>query len=186
MRPRTRLSRTLRAAVPLALAATVAAGCATSAKLRPEPRADALPEAEVETLLRTEARSWMGAPHVWGGVTREGVDCSGLTLRMYADVFGLRLPRTTAEQVRAGTAIGKENLRPGDLVFFHTEGKRTRHVGIYLCCGEFVHASSSGGVMISRLDEPYWRAAYWTARRLLPSSGAETPAPRDASKTRGW
>ena len=186
MRPRPRRSRTLRAAALLVLAATSAAGCASSAKLGPEPRADAPPEAEVETLLRTEAQSWMGAPHAWGGLSREGVDCSGLTFRMYADVFGLSLPRTTAEQVRAGVPVERKALRAGDLVFFHTQGKRTRHVGIYLCCGEFVHASSSRGVMISNLDEPYWRDAYWTARRLLSPPDAGTPAARDTSNVRAW
>ncbi len=177
----------LRAAVLCALAATLAAGCASSAKVGPAPLADAPPEAEVEALLRTEAQTWMGTPHAWGGTTRDGVDCSGLTSRLYADVFGLTLPRTTEEQVRAGVSVDRKALRAGDLVFFLTEGKRTRHVGVYLCCGEFVHASSSGGVMISKLDEPYWRRAYWTARRLLEgSASAVSPTFEPASKARGW
>ena len=93
------------------------------------------------------------------------------------DVFGLDLPRATASQVQEGIEIDRGDLQPGDLVFFKTR-PRTRHVGIYLGEGEFAHASTSQGVMISQLDDVYWRSRFWTSRRILPTA-PETPlAPR--------
>jgi len=89
-------------------------------------------------------------------------------------LFGLYLPRSTAEQARFGRRIERDELLPGDLVFFRI-GRRTRHVGIYLGQGEFAHASQSQGVVVSRLDDPYWARRYWMARRVLEVQ----PAPVD-------
>ena len=77
----------------------------------------------------------------------------------------MELPRNTALQVQEGSPVSREDLAPGDLVFFRRGG--TRHVGIYLGDDEFIHASTSRGVTISNLDEDYYRRYYWTARRLL-------------------
>lgn len=104
-----------------------------------------------------------------GGTDRSGVDCSGFVQRVYGDLFGIRLPRTTADQVHRGIDISDSQLRPGDLIFF-LPSRTLRHVGIYLGDGQFAHASKSNGVMISNIDEPYWRRAYWTARRVLPDN----------------
>lgn len=134
-------------------------------------------ETEVEQRLRAEATRWSGTPHQWGGHSRRGVDCSGLTQRFYADLFGVDLPRTTGRQVKQGRSVPKRALQAGDLVFFRPS-RKTRHVGIYLSDGEFAHASSSQGVTVSRLSEAYWRDRYWTARRLL-QFGA--PAGRSAA-----
>jgi cell wall-associated NlpC family hydrolase len=84
---------------------------------------------------------------------------------LYENLFDIHLPRTTEGQVHAGVGLDKQDLQPGDLVFFRPS--KTRHVGIYLSGGEFAHASSSEGVMVSRLDESYWQETYWTARRVL-------------------
>ncbi|MGH8762807.1 MAG: NlpC/P60 family protein, partial [Nitrosospira sp.] len=75
------------------------------------------------------------------------------------------LPRSTEFQAELGEDIGKAQLRAGDLVFFKT-GISVRHVGVYLEGGRFLHASTSKGVMISRLNESYWKSAYWKAKRL--------------------
>jgi probable lipoprotein NlpC len=75
------------------------------------------------------------------------------------------LPRSTGFQAELGENIGKSQLRAGDLVFFKT-GRTVRHVGVYLEDGRFLHASTSQGVMISGLDESYWKSAYWKAKRL--------------------
>ncbi|MEJ2154461.1 MAG: NlpC/P60 family protein [Desulfobacteraceae bacterium] len=124
----------------------------------------------VEQRLRAKARQWEGTPHRMGGTQRSGVDCSGFVQRIFDDLFNIKLPRATARQVRTGNAVAIHQLRPGDLVFFHPPDK-VRHVGIYLGQGEFVHASTSKGVTISRLNTPYWRNAYWTARRIPAVSG---------------
>jgi len=155
----------------MGLLAVLAAGCATT----PEPEPADIPEKvsvsnEVqrrEQILRTEVRSWLGTPHRMGGLNRRGIDCSGLAVRLYRDLFGIQLPRTTRAQMRAGRLVARGKLRPGDLVFFKPVTKY-HHVGIFIGRGEFVHTSTHQGVMISRLDDDFWRSCYLTGRRLLP------------------
>jgi probable lipoprotein NlpC len=112
-----------------------------------------------------------------GGTSRRGVDCSGFVQQVYRVVFHQAIPRTTALQVRSGRPVGRSRLVTGDLVFFKPPDK-VRHVGIYLGDGQFAHASTSRGVIISSLSEPYWRHCYWTARRYLASSSARDAARR--------
>jgi cell wall-associated NlpC family hydrolase len=123
----------------------------------------------VKKRLRSEVRMWEGTPHKIGGETRQGIDCSGFVQRLYRDIFGQRIPRSTKLQVKSGQSIEKNQLYTGDLVFFKSTFKR-RHVGIYLGLGEFAHASASKGVTISSLQNPYWAQSYWTARRYLNAS----------------
>lgn len=120
----------------------------------------------VEQRLRSEVRKWEGTPHQMGGTTRQGIDCSGFVQRLYRDIFGQQIPRSTDLQVKSGQLIGKDQLRTGDLVFFRNSYKG-RHVGIYLGKAEFAHASTSKGVTFSSLQDHYWRQSYWTARRYL-------------------
>jgi probable lipoprotein NlpC len=120
----------------------------------------------VEQRLRSEVRKWEGTPHRMGGASRRGIDCSGFVRRLYQDIFGRQIPRSTALQVKSGKSVGSRQLRTGDLVFFNVPDKG-RHVGIYLGRSEFAHASTSKGVMISSLEDDFWRGAYWTARRYL-------------------
>jgi cell wall-associated NlpC family hydrolase len=132
----------------------------------------------------------MGVPYRLGGISRQGIDCSAFVQILYRDALGLDLPRTTADQVEIGASVPAHELLPGDLVFFRPYN-RNRHVGVYLSRGEFVHASTSNGVMISRLDEPYWKDHYWTARRILSASpmpvAAPTAAPVPAARrVVGW
>lgn len=142
----------------------------------------------VEADLRAASERWAGVPHEWGGATRRGVDCSGLVQNLYADVFGRSLPRTTEEQAQVGQRVPRRQLQPGDLVFFRPEWRK-RHVGVYLSDGEFVHASSSSGVTVSRLDDRYWDRRWWQARRVVaapsPADSTRPPARRSAPRT-GW
>jgi cell wall-associated NlpC family hydrolase len=123
----------------------------------------------VEQRLRAEVRQWQGTPHCMGGESRRGIDCSGFVRRLYRDIYGRRIPRSTALQVKSGRAVGQNQLRTGDLVFFRVPGKG-RHVGIYLGRSEFAHASTSKGVIVSSLEDRFWRRAYWTARRYVDHS----------------
>ena len=86
--------------------------------------------------------------------------------QVYKKVYDIDLPRSTTEQVEEGKRVRRRKLREGDLVFFHgSKRRRANHVGIYLKEGKFVHASTSRGVMVSRLDEDYWDeqwSADWT------------------------
>ncbi|PJG57921.1 C40 family peptidase [Aeromonas cavernicola] len=110
-------------------------------------------------------QQWRGVPYRLGGENRAGLDCSAFTQLAYQQVLGFRLPRTTESQAAVGTAIERYRLRYGDLVFFKT-GWQQYHVGVYTGAGEFIHASTSKGVTRSRLDNRYWNARYWQARRL--------------------
>jgi probable lipoprotein NlpC len=100
-------------------------------------------------------------------MTRHGVDCSGFVLTTFRDQFDLQLPRETSAQAEIGTEIDKSDLLPGDLVFFKTgAGDSGLHVGIYDTDNQFIHASTSRGVMRSSLDNVYWRKKFWQARRI--------------------
>jgi cell wall-associated NlpC family hydrolase len=121
---------------------------------------------DIENMIRAEYRRWQGTQHRLGGNDRSGIDCSGFVKAVYRGLFKIDLPRTTREQVRQGIAVKYEDMRAGDLVFFRPPDY-PRHVGIYLSDSQFVHASKSQGVVISKLDRHYWRPHFWTARRIL-------------------
>jgi len=109
---------------------------------------------------------WSGTPYRLGGTSARGVDCSAFVQNLYTDLYQYPLARTTASQALQGHQVLPGELMPGDLVFFKT-GWRSRHVGVYLGGGEFVHASTSVGVTRSRLNNEYWRENFWQARRVL-------------------
>lgn len=119
----------------------------------------------VRSALIKQYQSWRGVPYRNGGSTRRGVDCSGFVQLTFRDRFGVELPRDSQEQAMVGKNVSAQRLQPGDLLFFNT-GPSTRHVGIFIEKGRFLHASSSKGVMISDLNTPYWRKAYRQSRRL--------------------
>ena len=116
------------------------------------------------TLYR-QYQKWRGTRCHYGGMSKTGVDCSGFVYLTYRDQLGIHLPRTTLHQSTSGSMIASDELRAGDLVFFLTDGQ-TRHVGIYLDNSQFVHASKSQGVIVSSLDNNYWRDTFWQARRI--------------------
>ncbi|MBD2811166.1 C40 family peptidase [Xenorhabdus sp. Vera] len=121
----------------------------------------------VITQLKDQLDQWHGTPYRYGGMNRHGIDCSGFVYRTFYDRFNIRLPRTTNEQTKLGTKISKDDLMPGDLVFFKTgSGESGLHVGIYDTNNEFIHASTSKGVIRSSLDNVYWRRVFWQARRM--------------------
>lgn len=116
--------------------------------------------------LQRQYSLWKGTPYRLGGMDRRGVDCSGFVYRVFDDLYGMKLPRTTENQAELGYSISRDELQVADLVFFKT-GWRTRHVGIYIGGDQFLHASTSRGVTISSLDNPYWNRRYWTSRRFV-------------------
>ena len=123
---------------------------------------------ESEQGLREALKEWQGTPYRWGRADHKGIDCSGLVMRLYQDVFNVQLPRSTKEQMGLGRPVSRTGLRAGDLVFFSLR-KKGYHVGICLNDGEFAHASTSLGVTISSLQDPYWEKAFMMARRVYPS-----------------
>ena len=104
------------------------------------------------------AKRQMGIKYRWGGNTpREGFDCSGFT-KYALKGSGARVPRTAAQQSKASRTISRSSLRPGDMIFFKTKGSQVNHVGIYLGNGDFIHAASGGGrVMTDNLSKNYWQ-----------------------------
>ena len=105
--------------------------------------------------LYLEASEWIGTPYRAGGDNKRGTDCSGLTCQLYKKVYHTKLPRSTDTQKKESNKITKRNLREGDFTSSRS-GKRVAHVGIYLKNGKFIHASTSQGVIISHLNEPYY------------------------------
>lgn len=124
----------------------------------------------VETLTNTSLynliEEWWRTPYRLGGTTKRGIDCSAFVQTLMLGVFAVQLPRTAREQRTACTKIETEELREGDLVFFNTRGG-VSHVGVYLHNNKFVHASTSGGVMISDLYDDYWRRKFIGGGRIL-------------------
>src|SRR6188768_527596 len=108
---------------------------------------------------------WYGTPYSLGGTTKKGVDCSAFSQFLFASVYGLGIPRTAREQYNLTNRISRTELKEGDLIFFNTHGGISR-VGVYLQNNKFVHAATSGGVMISDIFDEYWVRRFVGVGRL--------------------
>lgn len=101
---------------------------------------------------------WMGIPHRLGGQDKKGIDCSAFANHLILDVYGKDLPRTARDMAEVVKRKYENQLKEGDLVFFNFDGKAFDHVGVYLGNNKFVHVSTSKGVIISNLKDPwYWK-----------------------------
>lgn len=128
----------------------------------PAPRPGGSREGDI---LTSTALALRGAPYVNGGATPEGFDCSGFVQYVFGR-HGRLLPRETREQFRVGSPVNRDELAPGDLVFFSTIAPGASHVGIAVDRDRFVHAPSSRGVVrVERLSADYWRRRFVGARR---------------------
>lgn len=108
---------------------------------------------------------WYGTPYRLGGTTKKGIDCSAFSQFLFASVYGFSIPRTAREQYSLTSRISRTELKEGDLIFFSTRGG-VSHVGVYLQNNKFVHASTSGGVMISDIFDEYWVKKFVGVGRL--------------------
>ncbi|MAK89824.1 MAG: hypothetical protein CMI13_01115 [Oleibacter sp.] len=159
--------------VPVMFVAVLSTGCSNMVSVdqalgpaAPIPKASEAQQQDIKNLIYAQYEQWKGTPYAYGGVNRSGMDCSGLVYVTYRDEFATQLPRTTAKQMYSGTQVRRDQLQPGDLVFFNTSYK-SRHVGIYIEDKKFLHVSTSKGVMISRLDDYYWKDRFTQARRVI-------------------
>ena len=153
-------------------ASALLAGCAkVSVPIPTDPRS---PEATRGRTVVAVAKQYVGAPYRWGGSSPEGFDCSGLVRYVYAQV-GVSLPHNAAQQYRLGTPVAREDLEPGDLVFFD----HLRHNGIYVGDGRFIHARQTGRrVAIAGLDEAWYASHFVGGRRLDRPVSAGDPEDR--------
>ncbi|MEK4285668.1 C40 family peptidase [Ureibacillus sp. FSL K6-0165] len=139
-------------------------------------------EAATVDELKSTAKQYIGAPYKYGGTNiKTGIDCSGYTRYVFSQL-GISLKRTSKEQYTQGTAVSKNELQPGDLVFFNTSGKGVSHVGIYLGDNQFISATTSGGVEIDSLNDPYyWGSRYIGARRVATFTTEEAEQVKEAA-----
>lgn len=121
----------------------------------------------ISDALMSHFKEWKGVKYKYGGHTKKGIDCSFFVQDAFEKTLNKKIPRTTYSQAKTGKRVDKNELELGDLVFFITSKKGTRHVGIYLGHGDFMHVSTSKGVIISSLSNPYWKKHYWKAKRVL-------------------
>ena len=120
------------------------------------------------------AMNFLGVPYRRGGSTDDGFDCSGFTRAVFERSLGLVLPRRADEQAQtAGLQwVGREELKPGDLVFFNTRRRTFSHVGIYIGGDRFIHSPKPGGeVRIDDMRQAYWSQRFTGARRAELSEG---------------
>ncbi|MEE1676347.1 NlpC/P60 family protein [Agarivorans aestuarii] len=110
-------------------------------------------------------QQWQGTPYRLGGTNKAGVDCSAFVQHLYIDVYNKTLPRTTELQLSQGTAVSLSQVQTGDLIFFKTSYK-VRHVGVVYDQNHFLHASTSKGVIFSRIDNVYWAPRIIAIKRL--------------------
>ena len=120
------------------------------------------------TELAMTAMTLIGAHYKYGGNSPEtGIDCSGLVRYVFKEAWGTTLPRTSLELSRVGQSVGRDELQPGDLVFYNTMRRNYSHVGIYLGGNKFIHAPSTGKtVRIDNMELRYWKTRFNGARRI--------------------
>jgi cell wall-associated NlpC family hydrolase len=118
--------------------------------------------------LIDNAMQLIGVRYRWGGNTpQSGLDCSGFVRYVFNDTFGFLLPRKSSQMSKVGLVVGKEELRPGDLVFFNTMRHAFSHVGIYVGDNKFIHAPSKGkSIRVDDMTKVYWEKRYNGARRM--------------------
>ncbi|MCJ8008959.1 C40 family peptidase [Lederbergia wuyishanensis] len=112
------------------------------------------------------AQTLKGKPFKWGGTTTKGFDASGFTQYVYAKSVKVNLPRTSADQFKKGKDVKLKDLKPGDLVFYKTNGKSVSFVGIYVGKQQFIGATSNG-VKIQSMNLTYWKTKYVGAKRIV-------------------
>jgi cell wall-associated NlpC family hydrolase len=170
------VSANLRTTLAIFLTAFLAAGCASAVRIPqlpggPHERAMLVPPVEVEPTAGEKvvdiAAGLIGTRYLYGGDSPgRGFDCSGLVFYSF-EQMGLKVPRTAADQRKAAERVKRDDLEPGDLLFFRSSKGRVDHVGIYAGEGRFIHSPNSHSVVsYAYLDDPYYRSHYVSAGRF--------------------
>lgn len=117
-------------------------------------------------LLYDTISSWLGTPYKYAGNCTKGIDCSGFVTVLFNSVYGKKIgARNSSEMYQLLSHVDQDHMKEGDLVFFKISKRRISHVGLYLGNNHFVHSSTSKGVIISNLDEPYYKKHFAGAGR---------------------
>ena len=161
-------SKIIQALVLSTLSILLATGCSSTPG--PDVTSPIAPSAikpgQLQQRLNQHYLAWRGVGYKIGGNDKRGIDCSGFVHITYKNALGITIPRSTQLLSKTGTPIPRKQLAVGDLVFFKT-GFSKHHVGIYVGNSQFIHASTSKGVIKSSLTSPYWSKHYWKSSRVL-------------------
>ena len=130
---------------------------------------------ENKDLLRT-VTDWIGTPYSYGSNSRRGTDCSGFVTRVFREVYGVTLKRSSRSMFTTTKHVAKSEMQTGDLVFFRRGKGPIYHVGIYLKDGKFAHSACNGGVMVSSLNQPYYHRNFYAAGRVKATEAATEAA----------
>ena len=126
-----------------------------------------VPESELKNKkLINFLDAWYGVPYKYGGAEKTGIDCSHLVCKVFQDVYEKKIAGTAGDIEKMCEHVKESKLKEGDLVFFKIESKSISHLGVYIANNHFMHASSKKGVMISDLNEAYFKKYYYTAGRI--------------------
>ncbi len=109
---------------------------------------------------------WYAVPYKYAGLDKNGIDCSGFISVLYDKVYNKKIPRSTKELHETCIGVSRSELKEGDLVFFKIDQEKPSHVGLYLMNNKFVHASTKKGIMISDLEEVYFKKYFYTGGRI--------------------
>lgn len=181
--PNFRISRVLQyfllsAVVVLSAVGTVSCGSSKGHHKQKKEYAETGKKTEIkggktQKRIVEEAMSWVGTPYAYAKCEKgEGTDCSGMVMKVYETAAGWKIPRNSAKQAEFCIFLEKENVCVGDLVFFATgkDPERISHVGIMIDDINFVHASTSKGVVVSKINTPYYTRTFRMFGRI-PSVG---------------
>jgi len=131
-----------------------------------------LAHTENKSLLQT-VTDWIGTPYRFGANSRRGTDCSGFVTRVFTEVYGIALQRSSRSMFGAVQHVAKADMQTGDLVFFRHGRGAIYHVGIYLKDGKFAHSACNGGVRVSSLNEAYYHRNFYAAGRVPAAARAD-------------